>query len=176
MKRLFSAIIILCAAISAQATVVLTEDFNYTAGSALEGQGTPNKWTVSTNTNNAQTASVPLTVSASGLTMEYYGAGDAATGLGVTMPQVTLSPESSRQRVTYKMFDTNSSYKTGSLYAAFPVVLGNLGISLHTTVYQEEWQRLRVRRDARRHNTRMVGCTNDRRDLSGSIQVRDGIR
>ena len=119
MKRLFSVIIILCAAISAQATVVLTEDFNYTAGSALEGQGTPNKWTVSTNTNNAQTASVPLTVSASGLTMEYYGAGDAATGLGVTMPQVTLSPESSRQRVTYKMFDTGSSYKTGSLYAAF---------------------------------------------------------
>lgn len=119
MKRLFSAIIILCAAISAQATVVLTEDFIYTEGSALEGQGTPNAWTVSTNANNAQTASVPLTVSANGLTMEYYGAGNAATGLGVTMPQVTLSPESSRQRVTYKMFDTNSSYKTGSLYAAF---------------------------------------------------------
>lgn len=106
-------------ALSSRAAVVLVEDFNYKAGTALEGQGTQNKWTVSTNANNAMTASLPLAISATGLTMPYYGDGEQAVGLGVDMPIVTLSPDASRQRVLYRMFDSNSGYKTGCLYAAF---------------------------------------------------------
>ena len=105
-----------------QAAVVLVEDFNYTAGAELEGLGTSNVWTLSTNANNQQTASVPLKVSDTGLSMAYYGQGAEASGLGVVIPQCTISPESNRQRVTYKMFDTNSSYKpsnTDALYVAF---------------------------------------------------------
>ena len=39
--------------------------------------------------------------------------------MGVDIPIVTLSPDASRQRVLYRMFDSNSGYKTGCLYAAF---------------------------------------------------------
>ena len=119
MKKLFSLFFLSLFIISAHAAVLLVEDFDYVAGTALEGQGSPNKWSLSTNANNAQTASAPLVISSDGLTMPYYGAGEEAKGLGVMMPVVTLSPDASRQRVTYRMFDTNSGYKTGCIYAAF---------------------------------------------------------
>ena len=124
MKKLFSLFFLSLFIISAHAAVLLVEDFDYVAGTALEGQGSPNKWSLSTNANNAQTASAPLVISSDGLTMPYYGAGEEAKGLGVMMPVVTLSPDASRQRVTYRMFDTNSGYKTGCIYAAFEPCYG----------------------------------------------------
>ena len=119
MRKLSILWVFLVTAVCINAAVLLVEDFDYVAGTALEGQGSPNKWTISTNANNAQTASAPLVISSDGLTMPYYGAGEEAKGLGVMMPVVTLSPDASRQRVTYRMFDTNSGYKTGCIYAAF---------------------------------------------------------
>ena len=54
MKKPFVTIIVLLSLlINAHASVLLVEDFDYSAGSALEGQGTPNAWTVSTKADNA---------------------------------------------------------------------------------------------------------------------------
>ena len=118
MKRVVSALVLLCAAISLQAAVVMTEDFNYTAGSALLNQGSPSTWTLSTKADNAIGATPDFSVSATGLTMADYGDGLSALGLGVTIPQATLD-NTSKQRVLYKHFDTGNAYKSGSLYAAF---------------------------------------------------------
>ena len=119
MKKTLSIVSAALLALSAEAAIVLQEDFNYQAGTPLEGQGTPNAWKLSTNTNNQQTSSIALTVSATALTKEYYGDGTAAKGLGVDIPSgITLS-DASKQRVVYKQFDTNASYKSGALYAAF---------------------------------------------------------
>lgn len=120
MKKIYSlllALILLTSPISF-AAVVLTEDFQYIADSELEGQGSPNAWTVSTKADNAITATPSFSVSATGLTMENYGEGLQATGLGATIPQSTLE-NTSKQRVVYKTFDTNTTIKSGAIYAAF---------------------------------------------------------
>ncbi len=101
----------------AHASVLLVEDFNYVAGSALEGLGTPNAWTVSTKADNAYGATPSFTVSSQGMTMPYYGAGAEATGLSVFLPQATVA--NNKQRVLYKTFDTNKSVNSGAVYAAF---------------------------------------------------------
>lgn len=116
-SRLVNVIALLLTTFSLQAAVVLTEDFNYNAGDALLDQGDP-AWTLSTKEDNAYGATPDFSVSATGLTMQYYGAGEAAIGLGVDIPQSTLE-NTSKQRVLYKHFDTGNSYKSGSLYAAF---------------------------------------------------------
>ena len=103
---------------SSSAAVLLVEDFNYVAGSALEGQGTPNAWTVSTKADNAYGATPSFSVSSQGMTMLYYGAGAEAQGLGAVIPQATLE-NTSKQRVLYKTFDTNKSVNSGAVYAAF---------------------------------------------------------
>ena len=118
MQRIFVNIVAISVAISAHATVLMTEDFVYEAGSALEGQGTPNAWTVSTKADNAYGATPSFSVSNTGLTMQYYGAGEDAVGLGAVIPQSTLD-NTSKQRVIYKTFDTGSTIKSGAVYAAF---------------------------------------------------------
>ena len=117
-RRIGSAVALLWLALCTQASVLLTEDFNYSAGSALEGQGTPYAWTVSTNANNAYAATPSFSVSESGLTKEYYGAGAEATGLGAIIPQATLT-DASKYRTIYKTFDTNTKVSSGAVYAAF---------------------------------------------------------
>ncbi len=119
MKKPFVIIIVLLSLlINAHAGVLLVEDFNYVAGSALEGQGTPNAWTVSTKADNAYGATPSFSVSSQGMTMPYYGAGAEAQGLGAVIPQATLE-NTSKQRVLYKTFDTNKSVNSGAVYAAF---------------------------------------------------------
>lgn len=103
---------------SSSAAVLLTEDFDYVAESALEGQGTPNAWTVSTKADNAYGATPSFSVSNEGLTMPYYGEGAEAQGLAVLVPQATLE-NTSKQRVVYKTFDTNKGVNSGAVYAAF---------------------------------------------------------
>ena len=103
---------------SSSAAVLLTEDFDYVAESALEGQGTPNAWKVSTKADNAYGATPSFSVSNEGLTMPYYGEGAEAQGLAVLVPQATLENDS-KQRVVYKTFDTNKGVNSGAVYAAF---------------------------------------------------------
>lgn len=118
MKRFCIALLSLCAASCLHAAVVMTEDFNYTAGSALLGQGSGNVWTLSTKADNAIGATPDFCVSATGLTMADYGDGLSAPGLGLSFPQAALD-NTSKQRVLYKHFDTGNAYKSGSLYATF---------------------------------------------------------
>ncbi len=119
-KRIFTLSVIIFSAAAVQAAVVLVEDFNYTSGTALEGQGVPSAWTVSTKADNAVVATPSFTVSNTALTKEYYGAGTSANGLGVTLPQATLAT-AGKQRVLYKTFDSGNTIKSGALYAAFLV-------------------------------------------------------
>lgn len=119
MKKPFVTIIVLLSLlINAHASVLLVEDFDYSAGSALEGQGTPNAWTVSTKADNAYGATPSFSVSSQGMTMPNYGAGAEAQGLAAVVPQATLE-NTSKQRVLYKTFDTNKSVNSGAVYAAF---------------------------------------------------------
>lgn len=104
--------------LAASASVLLVENFDYTAASALEGQGAPNAWTVSTKADNAIEATPSFSVGGAGLTMQYYGDGDEAVGLSAVIPQSTLA-NTSKQRVIYKTFDTNTTVKSGAVYAAF---------------------------------------------------------
>ena len=108
---------VLVTTVSMQASVLLVEDFKYEAGSALEGQGTPNAWTVSSKTDNAKVATPSFSVSNTGLTLPCYGEGDEAEGLGVSLPQATVADN--KQRVLYKTFDTGSTVKSGAVYTAF---------------------------------------------------------
>lgn len=117
-QRIASTFAFLWLMLGAQASVLLTEDFSYEAGSALEGKGSPYAWTVSSKADNAYGATPDFSVSSAGMTMQYYGAGTEATGLGIVIPQATLE-NTSKQRVFYKTFDTNSSIKSGAVYAAF---------------------------------------------------------
>ena len=118
MKRTFLIVaILLLISNTISASVLLTEDFDYVAGSALEGQGTPNAWTVSTKADNAKVATPSFSVSTTGLTMAYYGEGTGAAGLGAFLPQATVADN--KQRVLYKTFDTNKSINSGAIYAAF---------------------------------------------------------
>ena len=53
--RIVSAAALLSVAISVKATVLMVEDFNYTADAVLLGQGSP-VWTISTKADNAYDA------------------------------------------------------------------------------------------------------------------------
>lgn len=88
------------------ATLIHTENFNYSAGSLLEGQGTP-VWTVSTKTFGV---SSPL-ISTNGLAYNYYG--PAGTGKGVSLTDVTAD------RTSYQFFSNGNTYSSGTLYVAF---------------------------------------------------------
>lgn len=115
--RIVSAAALLSVAISVKATVLMVEDFNYTADAVLLGQGSP-VWTISTKADNAYDATPDFSVSTSGLTMDSYGDGAAALGYGAIIPQATLT-NPSKQRVIYKNFDGNATRNSGNLYAAF---------------------------------------------------------
>lgn len=116
-SRLVNVIALLLTTFSLQAAVVLTEDFNYTKGSDLIGQGNP-AWTISSKADNAYGATPDISVATTGLTMQYYGEGTEAVGFGAIIPQSVLE-NTSKQRLLYKTFDTNKGYNSGALYAAF---------------------------------------------------------
>ena len=111
-------ILIACMAIvmHLQATVLMTEDFDYVANSVLVGQGTP-AWTLSTKADYSKEAALDFSVSAAALSMEYYGAGSESVGLGVTVPQTTVTD--AKNRLIYKNFDNNVTRNSGAVYAAF---------------------------------------------------------
>ena len=99
-----------------RANVLLTESFNYSVGADLLGQtnGT-HTWTLSTKTDNADVATPSFSISSTGMSMTYYGS--AAATHSLSMPQATLT--NNKNRVLYTHFDTGTTVKTGSLYAAF---------------------------------------------------------
>lgn len=111
-------ILIACMAIvmHLQATVLMTEDFDYVANSVLVEQGTP-AWTLSTKADYSKEAALDFSVSAAALSMEYYGAGSESVGLGVTVPQTTVTD--AKNRLIYKNFDNNATRNSGAVYAAF---------------------------------------------------------
>ena len=116
MKKLTCIIACIVIVSCAHATVLMTEDFDYVAQSVLIGQGTP-AWTLSTKADYSKDAASDFSVSATALSMEYYGAGAKSVGLGVTIPQTTVTD--AKNRLIYKNFDNNATRNSGAVYAAF---------------------------------------------------------
>lgn len=116
MKKGVIIFVLLSLFISAHASVLMTEDFDYIANSVLVGQGTP-AWTLSTKADYSKEAASDFSVSATGLSMAYYGAGAEAVGLGVSIPQTTVAD--TKNRLIYKNFDNNATRNSGAVYAAF---------------------------------------------------------
>ena len=116
MRKLTTLIACMAFVMHLQATVLLTEDFDYAANSVLVGQGTP-AWTLSTKADYSKEAALDFSVSATALSMEYYGAGSESVGLGVTVPQTTVTD--AKNRLIYKNFDNNATRNSGAVYAAF---------------------------------------------------------